>query len=82
MTNKNKKIKVFETALQNSLANPSIITQICNPIKIKLTPKEEARQEKILKAYELKEKKRRAKKITMTVGEYEDKMEEVRYNYY
>jgi len=80
MTIKNKIIKVFSTALQNSLANPSIVTQICN-VK-KLTPKEEAIQEKILKAYELKEKKRRAKKITMTVGEYEDKMEEIRNVYY
>lgn len=76
----NKKIKVFSTALQNSLANPSIFTQICNFKK--LTPKEKARQEKISKAYELREKKRRAKKITMTVGEYEDKMEEIRNVYY
>ena len=55
-------IKLFEKALQTILANPSFIPQICNFQKI--TPKE-ARQKKILKAYELREKKRRSKKITV-----------------
>ena len=56
----NKIIKLFEKTLQTILANPSFIPQIRNFQK--LTPKDEARQKKILKAYELREKKRRSKK--------------------
>lgn len=50
----------------------------------KLTKKQlekQKKEERERKIKERKEEKRRAKKITMTVGEYEDALEEASYKY-
>ncbi len=77
-----KKIKekyrdsVFSNA--EILINKLLVEQICK-VKPRVLTKEEIKANKLAV---LKEKKRRAKKITMTVGELEDKLDAVSYSDY
>lgn len=69
-TKKDKKAKKALDALLKSYAD--MLASI---------PKETAKERRVRLAQEAKEKRRRAKKITMTVGEYEDALEEARNQY-
>lgn len=71
--------EAYGDLMQRMLDASRSLSEICN-IK-PLSKAEQAKYDKKQKAWELKEKKRRAKKITMTVGELEDKISEAEDRY-
>lgn len=85
---KTLKKKKLEEHLDNSYKQTykRIWKNILNDWKYKKPTKKEfermKKQEKVRRANELKEKRRRAKIMKITVGEYEDAIEEARYNSY
>ena len=71
-----KKNEYFVKSLQSALGAHCLAEAITSMKP--LTEKELREYEKKRKAYEARERRRRAKKITMTVGEFEDRLEEER----